>query len=389
MGSRARCRGAGCLFRYGLLAYQRGDFDEAEKHYRQGVRRNHRESVTNLAQLYLGQRRFDEAERLYSVAAEARDAVAMRSLGALNEWRGRWTAPEESPEQEQARIVRVMESLFSGEISGPEWDADAKAAKHWYKRAYAHGDVISLRLLGNLYKQRGRSRKAVECYAKAAKAGDAVSFAFFNEPRLAHARSRDFPVPDEEDDGPWSPSPRTLRVLECALEYKADTGALDLEELQGKPLTTKDWFRGVFAELPAQTWSMSISWRREMIRCFDDLADDIKGGSVPYPRCTGEEMALHLALEHAAALTDDDPELTDEFTEGIPEDPYDFAWRECKHFLFEDHDVLMLYEPWSEGIESPDNSVHQHMGMANLRPEEWFEPFREENRRAPDRGFRR
>ncbi|MGW2920673.1 tetratricopeptide repeat protein [Streptomyces angustmyceticus] len=377
------------FFHFGLLAYQRGDVDEAERYYLQGVERNHRESMTNLAQLYLGQHRYDEAERLYSVAAEAGDQVAMRGLGVLNEWRRRWIEPGESSEQRQASFAEALQKLFTGDISGSEWDADAEAAKYWYKRAYAHDDILSLRLLGNLYKRRGRWKKAVKCYAKAAEAGDAMSFAFFNQPTLAYAQPREFPVPpEEEEDHPWRPSPRTLRVLECALEYQADTGELDLNDLQGKPLTTRDWRHGVFTELPAQTWSMDLTWRREMIRCFDDLADDIRSGSAPYPRCTGEEMALHLALEHAAALTDDDPEFTDEFTAGIPEDPYDFAWSDCKDLLFEDHDVLMLYEPWSEGIDSPDNSVNQQMGMANLQPEKWFEPFRVTNRRDPDRGFR-
>ncbi|GKQ33562.1 hypothetical protein [Streptomyces sp. A012304] len=38
-------------------------------------------------------------------------------------------------------------------------------------------------------------------------------------------------------------------------------------------------------------------------------------------------------------------------------------------------------------MEAPDNGIHQAMGLVNLAPDEWFEPFREDQAPHPDRGF--
>ena len=36
----------------------------------------------------------------------------------------------------------------------------------------------------------------------------------------------------------------------------------------------------------------------------------------------------------------------------------------------------MLFEPELDGIEDPDNDINQIVGMVNLRPADWFRPFR-------------
>ncbi|MFF4059491.1 tetratricopeptide repeat protein [Streptomyces sp. NPDC001668] len=378
-------------FRFGLLAYQRNEHEEAERLYLEGARRGHRECTTNLAQVFLAREDYEEAEKLYLIAAEAGDCVAMRALGFLNEWRGRIHPGDEAPEERSRRIAESLRNLFHEAEREGKWNGAARSAKEWYQRAFDHGDLMSLRLLGNLYQRRARYGKAHKCYRRAAKLGDPVSAAWFNQPVLAHARKYHAPF-DEEDERdettPWRPSPRTLRVLEAALEIEADMAAEGLKELQDRPITTSDWVIGCFDVLPAQTWNQSLVWRQQMIRAFDDLAQDIREGRPPRPRSTGEEMALHLALERAAAITEDSPDLAEEFTEGLPGQPGDYDWFACKELLFEDHDVLMLYEPWMEGIENPENSVNQHMRMANLHPDDWFTPFRSQDARDPDRDSR-
>ncbi|MFF8617132.1 hypothetical protein [Streptomyces sp. NPDC015350] len=39
-------------------------------------------------------------------------------------------------------------------------------------------------------------------------------------------------------------------------------------------------------------------------------------------------------------------------------------------------------------MEAPASGIHQAMGLANLAADEWFEPFREDQARHSDRGFR-
>lgn len=380
------------FYRFGLLAYQERDFEEAERLYLKAAEQGHREATTNLAQVFLAQGRMEEAEKLYVIAADAGDYVAMRALGALNEWRGKLHPSDEDPEERMRRISDSLQKLFDEAEQEGRWNGQAKSAKVWYRRAADHGDLVSLRLLGNLYQRCGKHEKAHKCYRRAAKLGDPLSAAYFRQPVLADVRPPDaYPDrPDEEyeDDAPWQPTPRTLAVLKAALEIEADAAADALEEIKDRPVTTEESFVGCFDLLPAQTWAQGAQWRREMIRCFDDLADDITNGRLPLPRCTGEEMALHLALEHASAITEDTPDLAEECAEGAPVRPGDYDWWTCKDALFEDHDVLMLYEPWMEGIEDPDDHVNQQFGMANLTPDDWFKPFREDRARAADRGFR-
>ncbi|MEU6993678.1 tetratricopeptide repeat protein [Streptomyces sp. NPDC046465] len=384
------------FFRFGILAYRKRDFDEATRLYLEAARKGHREATTNLAQVYFAEGRQEEAEKLYVIAAEAGDHVAMRALGLLNEWRGKFSPPDEAPEDRTRRMSDALQKLFDQAEQEGKWNEQAKSAKEWYRRAAAHGDLMSLRLLGNLYHRRHKYEKAHKCYRRAAKLGDPLSAAYFRQPVLAGVRPPDRPPdvdpdrPDDEfeDDGPRQPTPRTLAVLKAALEIEADAAVDVLAEIEGRPVTTEESFIGCFDMLPAQTWQQGTQWRREMIRCFDDLAHDIADSRLPLPCCTGEEMALHLALEHAAAITEDSPDLAEEFCEGAPARPGDYDWWACKRALLEDDDVLMLYQPWMEGIEEPDNDVNQRLGMANLAPDDWFTPFRDDRPRAVDRGFR-
>jgi hypothetical protein len=93
--------------------------------------------------------------------------------------------------------------------------------------------------------------------------------------------------------------------------------------------------------------------------------------------CTADEMAVHLILAHAEDLS-----ITSEpaWIETLPgrdpdedEDEDDFDL--LVDLLFQDTDVLMLYNPALDGIEDPDSPIGQQLGIANLHPNDWFKQF--------------
>lgn len=43
--------------------------------------------------------------------------------------------------------------------------------------------------------------------------------------------------------------------------------------------------------------------------------------------------------------------------------------------LFQDHDVLALFQPGLDGIEAPAIEANCEIGMGDYRPAAWFEPF--------------
>ncbi|MFF4740258.1 hypothetical protein ACFY2W_30895 [Streptomyces sp. NPDC001262] len=281
---------------------------------------------------------------------------------------------------------------------------DHKEAIQWLMLAIAEGDVLSLRLMGNLHARAQDWDSANEWYRKAAKSGDEVSQAYYSEPQIAPPRPS---VPagvtpertepegekgDHEDEEEWEergPSQRTMSVLEAAFGILADAAFDSLEEVGDERVDLSGNYTFVFSDLPVPTWGQSAEWRRRMARCFDDLADDIRADVWPQPTCTGEEMAMHLALEHASSMVSDEPEFTASLVAGIPTDPTDYDWDLCMTLFLEDTDVLFLYEPWQQGTEDPDNPFNQWLGIANLEADQWFEPFYENRARDPERGFRR
>ncbi|MFJ9632792.1 hypothetical protein ACIRU8_34315 [Streptomyces sp. NPDC101175] len=278
--------------------------------------------------------------------------------------------------------------------------SDTAEAVHYLQRAIDAGDVLALRLMGNLHFRKRDRKTATTWYRQAAEAGDEVSQSYYNYPGVDRR-----PVPDElaplpappeleSDDDDWDdetdygPTVRTLRVLEVALDLIADMANQALGEITDRPVDLDDNYASVFSDLPVLTWRRDAQWRRQMVRCFDDLADDIRAGKWPQPKCTGEEMAIHLAIDHASSMVVDEPELITEFVEGLPPHHNDWDWSLCIDVLLEDIDVLFLYEPWSQGIEDSDHHINQFMGIANLEAEDWFKPFRQNDARDPDRAFR-
>lgn len=193
-----------------------------------------------------------------------------------------------------------------------------------------------------------------------------------------------FPLDGEPEDG-WRLSPRTVAVLDYTLQTLADDAYNDAEQYGDDPVDDEAL---IFGRLPRVSWGQDLQWRRQFARAFDDLASDIASGHWPTPRCTAEELALNLAITDAPAAFDL-PDVVDPFLNGLPEHPDDFDWAVCGDVLFQDSDVLMLYNPANDGIEDPDSDINRELGAGDLRPSAWFKPFQDAEPRDPHRGFRR
>src|SRR5207253_219582 len=127
---------------------------------------------------------------------------------------------------------------------------------------------------------------------------------------------------------------------------------------------------------PRITWRQNAVWRRQAARSFDDLTADLAAGDWPQPRCPGEEMALHLMLRCAEAeLTDDEESEVASTWMRIAEHPEDFRWRRLEDELFQDIDILHLFDAELDGIEDPDAETNMEIRMGDYRPSAWFETF--------------
>ncbi|MEV8415569.1 hypothetical protein AB0P45_18395 [Streptomyces niveus] len=332
------------------------------------------------------------AERCFSPLAARGNHVAMHDLGFVQRerrpehtWPSWYRTVSETGTPLQARALGALH-----EIEG-RWHEAAAC----YERAAGQGDTLAMRLRGVIAQRHRQDDEAHEWYVRAAEGGDAVAIAFFNEPgiyrpEMGHELGSETWDPnaewDEEDEEPWQMTARTSRILSCNLEILADMAHDELTELGDQPVSQNS-FGIFFALLPASTWNQPRHWRRGVLRALDDLNEDITLGRSPHPRCAAEELALHFALQSASAMTCDEPDLVAEFTQGLPEQQGDYDWDVCSDLLFQDHDVLFLYDPMLQGLEHPDNPLNQRMGIGDLRPEGWFEEFGNTSPRDPSRGF--
>ena len=131
------------------------------------------------------------------------------------------------------------------------------------------------------------------------------------------------------------------------------------------------------ALLPPLVRSAPPDWYRTFARCFTAISDRIEAGVIPFPRCTAEEMALHIVLGVCAVKV---LEWGEELGDGLfgaaaqlDEHETDARFDVLIDVMFEDHDVLMLFEdPFVNGIPAP---VAKVMGIVNLDMVDWFQPF--------------
>jgi hypothetical protein len=186
-------------------------------------------------------------------------------------------------------------------------------------------------------------------------------------------------LPSEEthdgEAGGWLLTPRTAAVLHGQLEMLADRARDEAEDLGSAPVRSESQGGLVFGALPPLTWQQGAQWRARFVRSFEDLADDLARGRWPQPRCPAEEMALHLALRHAASVLEDRPEAAEGQVAGLPVSAYDYDWGSCRDLFFQDEDILLLYDARFEGVEDPETEINQELGIGDYRPAAWFATF--------------
>lgn len=183
-------------------------------------------------------------------------------------------------------------------------------------------------------------------------------------------------------------SPRSAAALWTTAQILADQAYDDVEEHGDAPVLDEgDW--AVFGRYPRISRAQDAVWRRRAARSFDDLAADLEDGEWPRPTCPAEEMALHLMLRDVAAAVEDDLTGLAEHLSELPSHPDDLNWDLAAEVLFQDTDILTLFDPKLDGIEDPDNELNLQMRIGDYRPQAWFETFGNMPPRDGRRPFRR
>ncbi|CRK57590.1 hypothetical protein [Alloactinosynnema sp. L-07] len=180
-------------------------------------------------------------------------------------------------------------------------------------------------------------------------------------------------------------TPRTASTLWSTCQLRAGLAYEDVIQFGDEPADPNDGRWSTFDEYPSITWRQNAVWRRQAARAFTDLADDLANGDWPQPRCAAEEMALHLAISMSRDAVHDDWPSATRAIEALPAHPDHFDWDMAKDVLFQDHDILNLFDLELDGIEDPDTSI----GMGDYRPHAWFKPFNSFPPRDGRRPFRR
>ena len=106
-----------------------------------------------------------------------------------------------------------------------------------------------------------------------------------------------------------------------------------------------------------------VLFAKRFLACVYTVAWKLQSPDQQALACVGEELALHALIQSAAATLDDNGAEAD--------------FSALYEAAFEDEDYALLFDPQWDGIEDTDRG--QMLGMANLRPGDWFEPFRDED----------
>jgi len=182
-------------------------------------------------------------------------------------------------------------------------------------------------------------------------------------------------------------TPRTAAVLWAVGQILADQAYDDIEDYGDDPVADdNNW--AVFGRYPRLTWTQNAVWRRQAARAYDDLAADLLAGHWPTPRSPAEEMALHLILRDAPAAVDDNWAGLGDDTP-LPTHTDDFAWDLALDALFQDTDILTLFNPQLDGIEDPHADLNLQFSIGDYRPQAWFQVFANMRPRDGRRPFRR
>lgn len=191
-------------------------------------------------------------------------------------------------------------------------------------------------------------------------------------------------------------TPLAARLLAAAADQVAEEGWHDLlrygdrvferpdDEDEDDELDD-DSFLG---SLPPLCDGQSAAWRLAMIGAVENLADDLRAGRAPNACCTAEELALHLIVGQAKMLVDllEDEDYAEEL--GLPtRDQISIRHRAFDlvlEYYLQDFDVLMHYDSdLSEVVTDPEHPANLQLGIGDLRPRAWFDPFGNTRPRPP------
>ncbi|HTJ67902.1 MAG TPA: hypothetical protein VL551_10265 [Actinospica sp.] len=200
-----------------------------------------------------------------------------------------------------------------------------------------------------------------------------------------------FPVADGEQGGAlvWRPTPRTADLLYLSLVVAADMGFDELAGHDVGEVVDRDGLWNFFDRLPPSTWTQDGIWRRQFARACDDLAGDLADGRLPVPRCLAEEAALLLAIEDAQGRLEERGFLQISGHEALVRAEGDYDWDECARALGMSEHFPLLDDPRFDGIDDPMSDENERLGLGDLRPARWFEPYENAEPRDRERGFRR
>jgi hypothetical protein len=117
----------------------------------------------------------------------------------------------------------------------------------------------------------------------------------------------------------------------------------------------------------------ATQWLERFSVGFLRVSDAIERAQVPRPRCTGEEMALHIILEYVSGDVQDVDYLYGEDADlaALPPCPNLGAGLDQVLDWMEDEDILLTFSASPEQLEAEDT-----LGAMNLAPSKWFLPFK-------------
>jgi hypothetical protein len=81
--------------------------------------------------------------------------------------------------------------------------------------------------------------------------------------------------------------------------------------------------------------------------------------------------------------------VVDDLVDSLPAHQDDFDWDMCSEVIFQDHDVLTLFDRSLDGIEDPDSDINRWLATGDMRPAAWFTPFNNVEPRDGHRPVRR
>jgi hypothetical protein len=136
----------------------------------------------------------------------------------------------------------------------------------------------------------------------------------------------------------------------------------------------------MLADLPpiANRWAEGV-WLDRFIASFDLIKNRLAAGDVSplsLTRCTGEEMALHLVIDHAEGDFESGIDASGGELDRLPDrGGRDHNFELMRDVLLRGLDVLLLFDMRLDGIEDPGSEVARLEGTANLHPAQWFLTF--------------